>query len=295
MKHQGGFALDQAISGGNLVAVQALVVEFLRLRAGQRILKDRGVSLAAVNNHDVGHIIALLETAGAVLAMPSSDLPSHFQLAPASADIDCADMESIASLSEIGSDGSKLDDIDDEEHSMKSSRGGEHCKGAGKGHRCRPPRQILQQWADGLSQHSKFLGISTERYRGMEFKRVLKDEVVAAGLGTKPSELRPHRTLPTKLNRVASQLCSEAGTQATCECHSAGLVKLEPRVQTFLSECIANGLLRINVVTGLGTHGGGGTVRQVMPELLQANIKVQSFQVASNFSAFYVNLLPLRL
>lgn len=313
MKQDGRHALGQAISRQAAQEAHALVAEFVRLKAGQRVLKDMGIRISAIDNGDIQAIVAALLKPGEPMRTTPMDIsvrPPDAQMEglgpsvgpldgplavplPAAEVIDSSDLEDLGLWSEY-SDAEEAGVADPSEAAVKHSRGEGHSKGHGKGHGksrgYRPPRLELEQWAAGLADHPKFSGVSKDRYRGMEFKRVLLNEVTAAGLGTKPSELKPHKTLPTELNCAASHLCHEAGTQATCECHSAGTANLEPRLQAFLSECVGCGLTRVNVVTGLGSHGGGGTIRQLMPALLQASPSVRSFQLASNFSAFYVDL-----
>lgn len=314
MKQEGGHALDQAIASQAVEDLKALTIEFLRLKAGHRQLsnklKDKGIGRDMIDSGDADSIVtALLSPAKPLHAMPveisvrppdeatagarpslKRSLDGTLQMPGVPEMVDASDLEDLGMDSEVSSEdeAGQAALVADAVGRPKEKRHGKgHSKGGGKG---RPPRAELEQWAASLTKHSKFRGVSTDRYRGMEFKRVLKDEVTAAGMGTKPGELRPHRTLPTELNRAASVLCNEAGTQATCECHSAGTVKLEPRLQAFLSACVSEGLTRVNIVTGLGSHGGGGTIRQLMPQLLQADANVQSFQLASNFSAVYVDL-----
>jgi hypothetical protein len=155
----------------------------------------------------------------------------------------------------------------------------------------RPSKLELTEWASSLESLEKFSGICSQRYHGKEFKKVLMELVEQAGGSLKPSDLRSDRHHPSQLNQKASALCLEAGTQATCECHSAGPKSVKERIQLFLAEAASQGLKRVNVVTGLGGHGGGGTIRQLMPEILEEDPLVARFELASNFAAVYADLI----
>jgi hypothetical protein len=166
-------------------------------------------------------------------------------------------------------------------------------RGGGGGNRSRPSRASLVEWAGTLSHLSKFAGVSTSRRVGgsVPFKEVLVTIVTAAGGSTKPSDLRAHRHLPSDVNRAASAICNEAATQATCECHSAGAVSLERVLRDFLVAACEVGLSLVNIVCGLGSHGGKGTIRHLVPGLLDADPLVRRFELAPNFAAVYVNLV----
>jgi DNA-nicking Smr family endonuclease len=166
-------------------------------------------------------------------------------------------------------------------------------RGGGGNIRSRPSKASLLEWAGTLSHLGKFAGISTSRRAGgsASFKQMLLSLVTAAGGSTKPSDLRAHRHLPSDVNRAASAICNEAATGATCECHSAGAVSLARVLREFLVASCQAGLSRVNIVCGLGSHGGNGTIRHLVPGLLDADPLVRRFELAPNFAAVYVDLV----
>jgi hypothetical protein len=290
MKAEGAAALDAAIFASSSDVVRGLVIEFIRLQAGMKVLRKRGIAPEAIAIAAVDFIVGELLVPHAIPAVQEG----HGDPAQPQGDEDpgyVSDPRGYRGLeTDIGSDSGEESIGGDEHHSTVTAQPHTKGKGGGKGH-SRPDRAALELWSRGLSAHSKYGGVSNLRYKGIEFRKVLLRCMLHAGLGTSPSKQRSERHHPTQLNQKASMECNEAYTQATCECHSAGPKSLEPRLQTFLAESQGAGLSRVNIVTGLGSHGGGGTVRQIVPGILQASHLVKRFELASNYSAVYVDIV----
>lgn len=312
MKAEGRQALASVVLARDVETACNLVKELLRLNAGQCVLKSVGVPISMIKGAnlddpaDVSSIVAGLLGDDVASLLPELDLDvvadsSDLDLAYYDEQSDC-DLTGTPMKTPLG-DGLRVLPRSGEARAGREGGGREQAEsrgrgrggGAGRGGRrfqsSRPSGAELQQWAAQLGELSKFQGISLDRYRGAEFKRCLMRRMADEGLSTKPSDLRMHRHHASTINRQVSLECNEAGTQATCECHSAGPKSLEPRLKEFLSECVSLGLSRVNVVTGLGSHGGGGTIRHMVPGMLQACPHVQSFELASNYSACYVDLV----
>jgi hypothetical protein len=281
IKSKGPTTLDTAILAASNDVVRGLVIEFLRLRAGQKVLRKRGIAPEAIAIKAVDMVVdELLRAHAAPAGQPEGDEDPGF----VSDNYGYRDLETDIELD------AWEECYSGDEHGVGTAH--PRIKGKGGGKRSlRPCRAELDEWSRGLSVHSKYEGVSNFRYKGFEFRKVLLKYMLNAGQETSNSNLRRERHHPTLLNQKASLECNEGGTQATCECHSAGPKSLEGRLQTFLSESHAAGLSRLNIVTGLGSHGGGGYVRQIVPWILQANPLVSRFEIASNYSAVYVDII----
>lgn len=276
IKNEGRQCLAMAARACDEQTIRTLVTTFAAVRAGQKVLRDQGVSLEAMATLD--DVDTMAQTVHHLCQMQ----------APVSEGVDGHD--GVVDSEAFGTDEESDEALTQKQnikqgHSVKEGSAGGHYKPA------RPAHGELQEWSHALVKHNKFNGVCQQRYRGCEFKMALLKHMVHAGKNTKPADVRLERHHPTVLNQSASKDCNEADTQATCECHSAGPKSVEARVQTFLIESQAAGLSRVNIVTGLGSHGGGGTIRQLMPALLQASTDVRSFQLASNYAAMYVELV----
>lgn len=319
MKWYGKQRLDEAVAAHDEQTGRMLVQEFLRLRAGQKVLQLCGATREAIEIADVNYIISTLLSAQGFGSDFEEGLMTDeetvWRVSASDEESDSHGDDELATTAQGGGRKEASQHVKDqcreqrrkEKMERKEARrkakmeAGLNPEGDRGGHRgqhqhghhgssTRPSRAELQAWASTLAVHSKFMGVCENRYSGLEFRKALLKLMIDAGLSTKPGDLRKERHHPTLLNQEASKICNEALTQATCECHSAGASSLDAKVQTFLTESCAAGLSRVNLVSGLGSHGGGGTIRHLMPEVLQNNSVVRTFQVASNYSAFYVDL-----
>jgi len=258
VKRQGDSTLRSAVTQGDRGLVRHLVTQFIKIRAGQKLLRDRGIDCADGVDSVVDQIVTVHD--GSAPTCKSNPTKSR---------------------------------LSTPHRRSVSGQGIEKCSEIARSRRSvRTVSQAeLREWTRTLDRFDKYLGVCCERYRsGMLFKKVLLALVLDTGLGTKPSELREHKHHPSALNISASALCNECGAQATCECHSAGSKSIECLVHNFIAEAVEKGLTRVSFVTGLGGHGGGGTIRQMMPGLLQQEPMVAEFELASNCAAIYANL-----
>jgi len=158
-------------------------------------------------------------------------------------------------------------------------------------------KKEIQEWSSELMRMlTKYIGMTAQKLpmpssqAAREFKKGLKSLVLL-------SALDQEMHLPTECNQKVWQQLNVAGTQANCQCGKADFESLKDLVQTFLYESKAAGLKRVCFTTGVGNRiERDRHCRELLPQLLQENDLVSSFEHAPKCYAVYVDLrsaLPL--